>query len=329
MKKKLPLIAVIFIVAVFLVLGRSFLTFERNKIPSDFQKIESEKIKIVTTLFPFYDFASAVAGDKAEVTLLLPAGVDPHSFEPKPSDITKINQADIFIYTSEAMEPWAHDILEVTKNENLRPIIASQDLKLITTQHDHHHENKSQPNHQTTNDQFDPHIWLDFENDQKIVKKIEKALLETDEQNKEYYQKNATDYLSKLKTLDLKYQKTLASCQNHTVIYAGHYAFAYLTDRYGLKYETMQGLSPNSQPSPQKLIELTEKIKAEKIKTIFHEELVSPKIAETLAKETDTQLLLLNGAHNLTKDDWEKKKTFLEIMENNLANLKRGLNCQN
>jgi zinc transport system substrate-binding protein len=154
-----------------------------------------------------------------------------------------------------------------------------------------------------------------------------KALTEKDPVNASFYQKSADEYKNKLAQLDNQYKSGLAKCESKEIVYGGHYAFGYLGKRYGLAYESAYGISPDSEPSAQDLAKLIEQIKKEKIKYVFFEELVSPKVAETLAKETGAGLLLLNPAHNLTKEDFENNVSFLSIMEKNLINLKTGLGC--
>jgi len=183
--------------------------------------------------------------------------------------------------------------------------------------HHHHHHGG-----------VDPHIWLDFDNAKIMADNIAEALYEIDPQNAEYYKSNLNTYKSKLTELDEAYKKTLSSCQTRTIVYGGHYAFGYMAKRYDLDYTAAQGFSPDSEPSAKDMIALIEHIKENDIKYVFYEELTSPKIAETLASETDTELHLLNGAHNLAKEDYESGATFISIMEENLKNLSTGLGCK-
>lgn len=183
--------------------------------------------------------------------------------------------------------------------------------------HGHHHHGG-----------VDPHIWLDFDNAKKMAENITRVFVEVDAQNAEYYQNNLRIYQGKLAELDNAYKNTISVCRSKTIVYGGHYAFGYMAKRYGLDYVSAQGFSPDSEPTAKDMIALTEQIKKENINYIFYEELTSPKIAETLAKETSAKLLLLNGAHNLAKEDYDSGATFLSIMEENLRNLSLGLDCQ-
>jgi len=315
----------IFIIGVIAVIGLGIFALS-NISPKT--KTDSQKITVVTTLFPLYDFAKNIGQDKVEVSLLLPPGVEAHTFEPKPSDITKINNADIFVYTGEFMEPWAHDIIEGA-DKKVKVVDASANIEMMKEEHEHeeeadHHEAEEGHHHHGG---VDPHIWLDFDNAKIMAENITKTLSEIDPQNAEYYKNNLKSYQGKLSDLDNSYKNSLTTCQSKTIVYGGHYAFGYMGKRYGLAYESAYGISPDSEPSAQDLAGLIEQIRTKKIAYVFFEELVSPKVAETLAKETGAGLLLLNPAHNLTKDEFEKNESFLSIMEKNLSNLKIGLNC--
>ena len=295
--------------------------------------VESEKILVVTTLFPQYDFAKEIGGDKVDVLLLLPPGVEPHAYEPKPSDIAKINNAEIFIYTGEFMEPWAHDIIK-SINKKVKIVNASIGVEIMQEyNHDyyHKHDHEEADNHEDNHDHnysgVDPHIWLDFANAQIMAENIVKAFLEVDPQNAQYYQDNFDRYKSKFIELDNVYKNTIAFCESKKIIYGGHYAFGYLTKRYGLKYVSARGFSPDSEPTAKEMIDLVKQIRQENISHIFYEELTSPKVAETLANETNAELLLLNNGENLTKEDYEAGETFISIMEKNLKNISLGLDC--
>lgn len=277
------------------------------------------KIRVVATLFPLYDMAKNIGGDKAEISLLLPPGVEAHSFEPKPGDIIKVNEADVFIYTGKFMEPWAEGIIKSTVNKKLVVIDASQGTKMIPSQfHDADRPDGS----------LDPHIWLDFDNAKTMVRNIAQAFQAKDSANKSFYEQRAAAYDNKLTELDSVFKTTLANCQNREIIYAGHYAFGYLANRFGLKYLAAQGVSPDSEPTARDLVRLVRQLRKNRTRYVFYEELTSPKIAETIAGETSAKMLLLNAAHNLSKDEFEKGTSFLDILKRDLDNLKAGLECR-
>ena len=278
----------------------------------------SDKITIVTTLFPLYDMAKFIGADKAEVTLILPPGIEPHSFEPKPSDIVKINDADIFIFTGKFMEPWAEDIIKSSKNKKLIVVDASKGTGLIpAVLHDSDEPTGA----------LDPHIWLDFDNAKNMVNNIARALEARDSVDMDFYKQKFQQYCDTLSTLDSTYKAALSNCQTKEIVYGGHYAFGYLAHRYGLKYLAAQGVSPDAEPTANDMARLIDQIRQDKINYVFYEELTSPKIAQTIADETNAKLLPLNAAHNLTKSQLNKGVTFFDILRSDLVNLKIGLEC--
>ena len=279
----------------------------------------SHKIRVVTTLFPLYDMAKFIVADTAEVSLLLPPGVEAHSFEPKPTDLVRINQADVFVYTGNVMEPWVEDVLRSVGNPGLVVVDASQGTNRIPGVF---------PDANEPAGSLDPHIWLDFDNAKMMVSTIEQALESKNPAAKASYQRNAGEYRNRLTALDTSYKITLATARIKEIVYAGHYAFGYLAHRYGLGYLAAQGVSPDSEPTANDLVRLIEQVRNDQIQYIFYEELTSSKIAETLARETSAKLLLLNAAHNLTKQQFEQGVTFFDILRSNLENLRVGLECQ-
>jgi zinc transport system substrate-binding protein len=308
---------IISIIILILALGvLVFMVATRNSKPAE--KAGSHKIKVVTTLFPLYDFAKNIGRTKVEVSLLLPPGIEAHSFEPKPSDLVRVNEADVFIYTGKFMEPWAEDIIKSVTNKNLSIVDSSQGTKMIPgVFHDADEPAGS----------LDPHIWLDLDNAKIMVSNILHALETKDPANIDNYKQNSDDYHKKLTDLDSSYKTALANCKAKEIVYGGHYAFGYLAHRYALKYLAAQGFSPDAEPTARDLAMLVEQIRKDNIKYVFFEELTSPKIAETIANETNTKLLLLNAAHNVSKDQFVQGISFLDIMKSNLDNLKLGLGC--
>jgi len=281
--------------------------------------LAKHKVKVVTTLFPLYDMARSVGAEQAEVTLLLPPGAEAHSFEPKPSDIVKVGEADVFVYTGKFMEPWAAGVVEAAGSGHLIIVDASRSTKMIPgVFHDVDEPAGS----------LDPHIWLDFDNAKQMVANITEALERADSANRALYQRRAGDYSHELTVLDSAYRTALVTCKDREIVYGGHYAFGYMAARYGLRYLAAQGVSPDAEPTAQDLAKLVEQVRKDKVKYVFYEELTSPKIAQTIAGETNAKLLLLNAAHNVTKDQFEQGLTFFDILRADLANLKIGLECR-
>ena len=277
------------------------------------------KIKIIATLFPQYDFAREIVKDKGEVILLLPPGVEAHSFEPTPQDIGSIKNSDVFVYTGEYMEPWAEKMIKNIGEGDITVVDLSKGIELIDEDdcdhddHDHHGGK-------------DPHIWLDPINAQKMVDSILEAVVKIDGENEDFYRENGEDYKKRLEELDKKFVETFKKTEHNTIIYGGHFAFGYFTKRYGLDYiSPYNGFTPNAEPSPKKITELMENMKSLGMNTIYYEELIDPKVARVISEQTGAEMLLLHGAHNVSKEELESGVSYIDIMEENLEKLKQGL----
>ena len=282
-----------------------------------------KKMVVVTTLFPLYDFARTIGGDKADVSLILPPGVEAHAFEPKPEDAARITRADLFVFTNEYMEPWAVKFVKGLNAGNVALVDSSRGVAFLKAgpeeegEDGHHHAGA-----------MDPHIWLDFGNAQIMVDNIAEALVARDPANKGYYLANAVRYKAELKGLDDDYKAGLSSCAKRVFLHGGHYAFGYLAHRYGLTYESASAVNADAEPTPAKLIALVKQVKALDLKYVYSEELLSPRVSEMIAKETGAAVLLLHGAHNISKDDLDHGVTFISLMRKNLDNLRTGLQCK-
>ncbi len=287
------------------------------------------KLKVITTLFPVYDFARNIGGEKTHVILLLPPGVEPHSFEPRPGDVLAVNEADIFVYTGKEMEPWVEGILKGIDNKKLLVVDTSRNIPLMARGHAEpeggHGEGVRGHKHEG---RLDPHLWLDLSNAEKMVANIRNGFIEKDPVNTEVYRKNAELYRDRLALLDKEFAQGLSVCKTRLFIHGGHFAFAYLAKKYNLQYVSAYEGSPNAEPTPKRIVELKKIIKDNDIKYVYYEELITPRVAEVLGRETGTELLRLHGAHNISKEDLKKGATFISIMEQNLKNLRVGLQCQ-
>ena len=286
----------------------------------------AEQCSVLTTIFPLTEFAQAVGGDRVKVTQLLPPGAEAHTWEPKPSDIVKLSRADVFVYTGTEMELWVSGILKTIENSRLIIIESSQGLPLLrsdeTESHDFYHK------HESGQVRYDPHIWLNFDYDQKIVDKITAALSKSDPEGNLFYQRNAEAYKVKLRDLDQRFRKELGRCDSKEIILGSHAAFGYLAKQYGLIQIPLYGISPNAEPTPKKMAEVITLAKHYQTKAIYYEELVSDKLAKTIAQEAEAKILVLSTGENLTKKQIEAKVSFLALMEQNLENLKYGLACK-
>ena len=285
---------------------------------------DTDQLQIVTTLFPQYDFARQIAGDKAEVTLLLPPGMESHSYEPTPADIIKINKADLFIYTGESMETWAHKIVESIDSQDVYVLDVSQGVTLLGTgveeEDDHDHEaHTANDGHNHT---YDPHIWTSPKNAKVMANNILEALCEIDPENADYYETNAEAYQLQLDKLDQELQDVVANAKRTTIYHSGRFALQYLMKDYGIDYVSAPF---EAEPSAALVAQMISEIKANNIPAIYYEELIDPKIGQMISEETGAQLLLLHSTHNVSKEDFNNGVTYVSLMQQNIENLKVGL----
>lgn len=299
----------------------------------------AQKLQIVTTLFPLYDFARSIGGDKVEVTLLLPPGVEAHAFEPRPEDAMKTTKAGLFIYTNKYMEPWADKFVSGLGASGLTVVDASKGVALQPAaahkhhdkahQHGHNHAEQGKKNHRHDHGHaVDPHIWLDLDNARIMVDTIAQAMTTKDPANAAAYTANAAALKQKLTQLDADYKSGLASCNTRTFLHGGHYAFGYLAKRYNLQYESAVSVNADAEPTPARMIELIKQVKKSGVKYIFSEEMVSPRLTEAIAREAGVKVLSLHNLHNISKDDLQAGIDYLTLMRRNLEQLKTGLGCR-
>ncbi len=287
---------------------------------------QSDRLTVVASVFPLFDFAREVAGPAADVRCLLQPGVDPHSWEPKPSDIADLSQADIFLYTSGRMEPWAGSIANAVRELDILIVEVLDRLDLSDTGGRHGPgETVSENAH---NGGKDPHFWLDLSLSARAVELIGGIFTSSDPENGTRYRSNADDYIRLIQELDKAFLSGLKDCGSRQLITGGHAAFGYLTRRYNLEQVSVYGLTADTEPSPRHLAQVVEVVKENNIQTVFSEELMNPKMAEVLSQETGARILVLNPAGNLTVTRWREGATFLEIMKRNLETIREGLNCE-
>lgn len=245
---------------------------------------KTDKLQVVTTFYPMYDFTKNVVGDNGEVSVLMKAGTEPHDYEPSAKDIAKIADSDVFVYNSEEMETWVGSVLKNIDTKKTVVIDASKEIKLLEGSHEEEDEDHDH-DHEGHSHAHDPHVWLDPVLAKEEVNAIKEGLIQADKTNKASYEKNAKTYSDKLDALNEKFEAGLKDAKNRTFV-TQHAAFAYLAARYDLKQVAISGISPDQEPSPAKLAELNDFVKENNIKVIYFEETASPKIAKTLAKET-------------------------------------------
>ena len=274
---------------------------------------DSGKIKISATLFPQYDFARQIAGDKAEITLILPSGMDSHSYEPTPADIININKSDLFIYTGEYLESWANDIVGDIDTDKTHVLDVSSGIQLVKEDEEHHHE-------------YDPHIWTSPVIAMQMADNIAEALCETDSVNSDYYKQNAENYKKQLQELDSEFKEIVADGKRNTIYFGGKFALYYFTQEYGLDYvSAFDSCSGETEPSAKVMSEMISSIKENNIPVIYYEEIAEPTVANMIADETGAKPLLFHSCHNVTPEDFRNGTTYIDLMKQNAVNLREGL----
>lgn len=297
-------------------------------VSSSWQKekpVDEDKIFVVASLFPWYDLAREIGGEQVAVSLLLPPGVEAHAFEPTPSDMINIGGAGLFLYTGDYLEPWAKDI--ITSLGKGAPASSALGEGYATLTDEHEDEDALEGNEEEHSG-VDPHVWLDFSVMASAADRLAAKMSEIDPENAEYYNTRAEDYKARLGTLDNDYQAGLSNCEHQDLVYAGHFAFGYLAKRYNLQHEAAQGLSPDAESSPARLIELTNLLREKQAEYVFTEETDSRNLANALASEANVSILTLNSAHNLSREDIRAGLTYEHTMRENLEQLRLGLKCQ-
>lgn len=282
-------------------------------------KVETDALKIVCTLFPQYDFAREIAGDRAEITLLLTPGTDSHSYDPSPVDMVKINECDLFIYTGELMESWANDVVS-TLNENVTVLNVCEGLELSAVENGHDHGEESHEH------AVDPHVWTDPVNAMEITRKICAVLCEIDAENASYYKVNEETYLAKLNELDRNLSEITAAAQHKKIVMCDRFAMHYFCKRYALEYvAAFDSCTADTEPSPAVIVKITNEVKENNIPAVFAAELSNRKVAEAVAQQTGSRVLELHSCHNLSADDFNAGETYLSLMQRNAENLKIAL----
>lgn len=278
----------------------------------EMQGDQAGKIKVYTSFYAMYDFVKKIGGDKISLTNIVPSGTEPHDWEPTPKDIAGIQKADVLIYNGAGMEGWIDKVLKSSANKKTIVIEASKGIKL---------EGNSGKEEAL---QYDPHVWLNPMNAKKQMEIIKDGLAEADSENREYFEKNFFEYSNKLDELDGEYKRTVSSLKKKDVIVA-HQAFGYLCNAYGLKQIAIEGLNADSEPTPAKMSSISKFAKENNVKTIFFEEMVSPKVAKAIAKEIGASTDKLNPLEGLTKEEIKAGKEYFSVMRDNLAAIKKAL----
>lgn len=314
MIKKLFSIIVIFSVMMFF--SSCAKTSELGESSVTSKQEDNSKISVVVSFNPLKEFAEAVGKDKISIKVMVPEGMEPHDFEPKPRDMESLAKAKVFIYNGLGMEGWVEKSLEAVNNETLEIVDASKGANLIKIdKHDEDTETEEDHEH----GEYDPHIWLSLKEAGNSAKNIKDALIKADPGNKDFYEKNYNDFSAKLNSLYEEYDKKFKELSNKNFV-TGHAAFAYLCRDFGLNQSSVEDVMAEGEPTPQKMKELVDYSRANNIKVIFMEQLASPKVSETLANEVGAKVEKI-----YTIESKEDNKDYIESMKSNLENIFKSL----
>ena len=299
---------------------------------------QTDKLSIVTTIFPEYDWVREILGDKAdnaEITMLLDNGVDLHSYQPTADDIVKISDCDLFIYVGGESDEWVEDALRNAANGNMKVInllevlgdsVKTEEIVEGMQEAEHEHEDAEEHEHE---EEADEHVWLFLKNAKMLVRVISKALQELDPDNKDIYAANADAYVKKLSALDTEYQAAVDAASNKTILFGDRFPFRYLVDDYGLRYyAAFVGCSAETEAGFETISFLAKRVDELKLPCVLTIEGAQHKIAETIVRNTtakNQRVLTMDSMQSTTSKDVKNGTTYLSVMEKNLSVLKEVL----
>ena len=302
------------------------------------------KLKVAATLFPYYDFVRQVAGDQVELSLVIPAGMDSHSFEPTPRDIRTMQEADVIIANGGAMEHWVDQVVDSFDREDQTGVIMMDHVDAVEEEivegmehsdeghgHVHVHEDGEEDGHLEEDEsqyeiEYDEHIWTSPVNAMRMVDVIAETLTERDPDHGAMYQAGAAAYLEELERLDKEFREVRDSAVHDMIVMGDKFPLRYFADTYGLRYRAaFSGCSSDTEPSARTIAYLIDKVKEEGLPVIYYLELSSHRVAEIIGEETGAVPLLFHSCHNVTRRQFEEGVTYLELMEQNVKNLREGL----
>jgi len=276
--------------------------------------VAASPVKVVGAFYPVAYAAQRVGGDRVEVTNLTPAGAEPHDLELSPKQIDEILDASVVFDMGHRFQP----AVEKAAEERDGPTVTLLDRLPINAGHKHVAE--GDPN------ALDPHVWLDPVLMRNMVDQVRAALTTADPKGRAVYTRNAAKFDQQLQALDARYRAGLSKCAIHVIV-TSHEAFGYLARRYGLQQQGVAGLSPDAEPDAKRIAQLTDLVKRDHVKVVFTETLVSPRIADTLAREAGVRTDVLDPLEGLTDRDIARGANYISVMNNNLAKLRTALDC--
>lgn len=286
---------------------------------------DSQKVQVVVSFYGLEEWTKIVGGDRVQVTNLVPPGVEPHEWEPAPGDLKNLDKAKAFFYVGSGFEHWVDQTLKAVSKPNLVTVEATKGFDLIQGGDEHAADGHAAGSQAEV---LDPHIWMDPKGAIHMVEAVRDGLIKADPAGEATYRANASAYVAKVEGLDQKLATSLTTCKSNE-FFVTHEAYGYLAHRFNLHQHAVLGISPEAEPDPKTLADLTKLAKEENVKYIFTETVASNKLTEVLAKEVGAQTLTLHTFENLTDDERKAGADYIKVMEQNLANLNKALECGN
>lgn len=292
------------------------------------QEGKDERLLVVTTIFPYYDFVRQIAGDRVKLKLVVPAGMDSHSFEPTPADMIAMQEADVLICNGGEMEQWVKKVLGSLDTSHMKVLTMMDYVDVVEEEHvegmeeeEHRHEDGFE-----MHIEYDEHIWTSPVNAQAIVKIISRTLAEAAPGEQSRFEANTQAYLQELEDLDSQFRQVADQGRLHMIVVADKFPFRYFADEYGLSYRAaFSGCSGDTEPSASTIAYLIDKVKEDRIPAVYYLELSSHRTAEIIQEETGAAPLLLHSCHNVTRKQFDEGVTYLQLMRQNVENLRYGL----
>lgn len=321
-----------FILSLFIVLLTAFSLSSCSSEKSNSAIQDNEKISVVTTIFPYYDFTRSIAGDKADIKLLLSPGSEPHSYDPSPSDIVAIENCDIFIYNGGESDEWVESVLDSIENKNMKIMRMMDYVDLLYEQSVEHdeHEHGEEHNHVDEHEhgeEYDEHIWTSVKNAEKLSDAIYYELSACDSANKSIYSSNRDRYISKLKSLDSKFSDIVSNAKRNTVVFGDRFPFLYFVTDYSLYYDcAFPGCSSETEPSISTVTHMIDFTRDNQIPVVFYLEFSNGRVARLISEDTGAKTMRYSSCHNVTKDEFADGATYISLMEQNANALREALN---
>lgn len=296
---------------------------------------EDGKMQVVCTLFPYYDFARQIGGDDVDVTLVVPAGRETHSFEPTPMDVIRISQADVFIYNGGESEQWVADILDAA-GEDIPCVLSMMDAAELheeelvegmqggASAHGHHDHDEDEDDGEEI--EYDEHIWTSPVTAMALCRAITDGLCQADPDHADSFRARLTDYLAALEALDGTFREIVAEGSRNLLVFGDRFPLLYFCREYGLDYRAaFHGCSGDTEPSLATLKYLIDKVRQEDIPVVYTIELSSQKVANAIAETTGARVLTFHSCQTLTRQEFDGGETYLSLMWKNVDVLKEGL----